>query len=182
MRGRDWQRTRNVAVRRLLQSAYKDKTSRNPSSTSASCWATTRPMRSVRKDLSTVNTCDTLTTEGLLRPVPRAGTEIAVFISQSITMAIPYLNVSIAPRALCLKSPRWRTWTLNAPGFSQRPRRAGVGRGVSICGVRPGSLILAGHVDICIFMRYNLAWLKVWFIVEFTVIFYSPKLISNLPQ
>ncbi len=57
----------------IVAHSYRENTSRKPSSISASCGCATLPIRSVRKDLSTVSTCETLTTEGLLRRVPRVG-------------------------------------------------------------------------------------------------------------
>jgi len=56
-----------------LALAYSDRANRRPSSTDASNAGATLPTRSVRKLLSMVIICETLTTDGFDRPVPRTG-------------------------------------------------------------------------------------------------------------
>src|SRR5206468_10145179 len=57
----------------VLASQARPRTSLRPDSTRAIVSDETRPIRSLRKVRSAVRTCETLTTDGFLRPVPLGG-------------------------------------------------------------------------------------------------------------
>jgi len=99
------------------------KTSRSPFSTETICAGPSRPARVVSKDLSSVTSCDTLTTDGFARPVPVVVQGTFPGASASRVLPVMTAAMTVAIRLTLKPSSETMSTGRRNPG----PERAGSG-------------------------------------------------------